>query len=693
MTKKQQPHGLSVYATIFSGMYSFIFCMVLSGQAGTSPVVGGGLYLCGSYVLTWLSLRGTIGAIFNKKGRIITTVASILCLLGLIAFLTVYPAEMPESAVLLLPGVIFTILLREGLGRRFVYFASEREMPEGLFVAVFSLMHFLILIAGSLLLLLTLEGSARQLFWGGYAMTLAGEIYSQLKARADSVRIGPSPEKQELGRLREQVARTETWRLFDWMSSLLIVAMQLSIVVLYTFFAITGEQLLVSLGVALGVTLLSREITELWLRLRQRKDRFEASEILLAGLFLWVLGLLMLGNCISSHLRPDESAALLCLGLCTAGSTICSACMARLEKGMKLVAEYSEGQVPASYWHIRRASSEAAAAVGRLLALVALTVLYLAPEEALLRFQPVMLLPTLLVLLSAAVCAIRFPVNGRYIAKLRRALRNPEEQENGALRSQLDSIVALKRKRPFFIRMVIHFLRPFYRHRLQNWESVELRDGEPVIFLCNHGEFYGPVVATLFIPAPVRPWVISEIAVDKEEMAQYLYRFTISRQRWIPEKWKMPIARFIGPISVWAMDQLEGIPVFRNKPMQLMRTFRLSTEALQAGDNLLIFPENPNAAGENHGYERQGVGELFEGFAMIAPIYYKRTGKRCRFIPVFAHQERRTLTFGSPIDYDPENDSAAEQRRIAREAEEQLRGIYRSEEEKISGRTEKGTKK
>ena len=194
------------------------------------------------------------------------------------------------------------------------------------------------------------------------------------------------------------------------------------------------------------------------------------------------------------------------------------------------------------------------------------------------------------------------------------------------------------------------------------------------------------MVCMLYIPVPIRPWVISEISIDPEEMAQYVYQFTISRQRWLPEKLKMPIARLIGPISVWAMNQLESIPVYRNKPSQLMTTFRQSVEAMQAGDNLLIFPENPNAREENHGYERSGVGELFSGFTMLAQIYYHRTGKRCRFLPMFAHKNMRTMTFAPPITFDPDNDPMIERDRIVGYVTEQMTRISREEDAKWEAR-------
>ena len=151
----------------------------------------------------------------------------------------------------------------------------------------------------------------------------------------------------------------------------------------------------------------------------------------------------------------------------------------------------------------------------------------------------------------------------------------------------------------------------------------------------------------------------------------------------------MPIAKMIGPLSVWAMGCLESIPVYRNKPRDLMNTFRMSVEALQAGDNLLIFPENPNAVAQGHGYERQGLGELFTGFEMLAPIYYNKTGKCLRFIPAFAHQKMRTLTFAPIITFDPNNEPNAERERIVSYLQETMREMYEAEEAKYQQKIKK----
>ena len=123
--------------------------------------------------------------------------------------------------------------------------------------------------------------------------------------------------------------------------------------------------------------------------------------------------------------------------------------------------------------------------------------------------------------------------------------------------------------------------------------------------------------------------------------------------KWLgPLRW--PMAKLCGPLSVWAMKSVECVPVYRHKPRELTTTFRKSVEAMQAGDNLLVSPKTPmlhlNRPGDQHGRP----GELFRGFTMLAQVYYARTGKCCRFVPMLAHKGMRTLSFGTEIHYDPE---------------------------------------
>ena len=215
-----------------------------------------------------------------------------------------------------------------------------------------------------------------------------------------------------------------------------------------------------------------------------------------------------------------------------------------------------------------------------------------------------------------------------------------------------------------------------FRCKLIHPENIQTDDSNPLVFLCNHGEFYGPMACKMYIPVPIRAWAISSMMNDKKSVAQYIYENTTSRQKGMPEIEKRILARMAAWLSVNVMGQLECIPVYRDSPMKLRETFRLSMEAMEAGDNLLIFPENP----ENK-YPREGIGELSPGFVMLADIYWKKKGKRLRMLPMYADKKRRRVCFGHVIEYDPERNLKDETDRIVLEATKQIRGMAEQGEE------------
>ena len=252
-------------------------------------------------------------------------------------------------------------------------------------------------------------------------------------------------------------------------------------------------------------------------------------------------------------------------------------------------------------------------------------------------------------------------------------------EQRQKLEQQLEEVGIKRHGQPLGIRCLMAVMRPFFHHTVKGTENIHPDDSNPLVFLCNHGEIYGPVAGMLFCPVPVRPWTISDISIDPDEVAQYVYKYTFSQMKWLgPLRW--PISKLCGPLSVWAMKSVECVPVCRHKPRELTTTFRKSVEAMQAGDNLLIFPENPDADPNRPGYEHGRPGELFRGFTMLAQVYYARTGKCCRFVPMLAHKGMRTLSFGTEIDYDPEKHPIEERDRVVEEAQRQMWEMFDREE-------------
>ena len=239
------------------------------------------------------------------------------------------------------------------------------------------------------------------------------------------------------------------------------------------------------------------------------------------------------------------------------------------------------------------------------------------------------------------------------------------EQTGRTDKSLKDRIISLKER--VVTSTTIAILRPFNRHRMVNLDHVRTDPENPVVFLGNHAEIYGPIASALCFPVPVRFWVISKMMFKKKDVRAYMYENTFSKKTYLPVFVRRLLAWYLGWLSVNVMNALRAIPVYRDSPMKLRQTLRESVDALADGENLMIFPEHPEGK-----YVKGGISELSPGFLMLAEAWWKKSGKKMRMMPVFANREKRTFTFGNEIVYEPENGYAAEQDRILKEAYQQL---------------------
>ena len=235
-------------------------------------------------------------------------------------------------------------------------------------------------------------------------------------------------------------------------------------------------------------------------------------------------------------------------------------------------------------------------------------------------------------------------------------------------KSLKDRIISLKER--IVTSMTIAMLRPFNRHRMVDLDHVKLDPDNPVVFLGNHAEIYGPIASALCFPVQVRFWVISKMMFKKKDVRAYLYENTFSKKTYLPVFVRKLLAWYLGWLSVNVMNALRAIAVYRDSPMKLRQTLRESVEALEQGENLMIFPEHPEGK-----YVKGGISELSPGFVMLAEAWWKKSGKKMRMMPVFANREKRTFTFGEEIVYEPENGYAAEQERILEAAYQQLTAL------------------
>lgn len=654
-----------------SNLYQYMYASLFSSALGMLPVLGGAMYMsfgvAGAMAHT---LLGDGRKYLTRRMRVAFALITAVMLLCSALLIALYPVLWTAYPVWLTFAMALSVNLRATLGRRLIGRRMRCTIGARAYWIFQALNHLLPLAVMALFLSLSLAAPASWQLWGGFAAGGLLEIYSQWRERDLLARedLPDDIDPDTVARMGRELREVNAYSAFQRMYTLVLMALQLTLVMVYTFIGLTTQELLACMLLTVALTVIMREVSMFCLR---RVHKPFATQLLLIGLFLWLYGLFLLYR--QLELAEGLVWSYLALGLTVSGLTASVTSLAELERRMTDVAEFKLADRMQGYSQMRAASTEIAILLGQMAALILLTLLCMPAGNSQAldlptlvgAFRPLMIAPVLLLVLAAIVVTLRFPLNNRHFQKLAHWLTlDSEGVDNPALKSQLDSVVVKRHKNRFGVRVIITLLRPLYYHKVYGKENLSGYEDGSMILICNHGEIYGPVVANLYVPISFRPWVISNM-MEKEAIMEHMYQGTMVRQRWLPESWKRPLIRLITPILVWVFDSLEAIPVYRGQPRELMKTFRETVNAMQAGDNILVFPEN----GEEHapgqtGYVRDGVGRLYTGFAMIAPMYYAKTHKRAVFVPIYASRKRRTLTIGQGVVYNPQANATEEKLRI-----------------------------
>ncbi len=651
-------------------LYGYIYCMILSSMLTDMPIFGGVLYLCGKAVLVF---SGTVGR--NRKflpayaKRWVIAMVVVLLSIGIV-LAGLFPAEIQSDKVWMLYAAVALCISAETNTDRLARILRADEAMSGRTKAAGILLQAAILIGMSSIIFFNFgfaEGLAPA---AGFLLLVVYRIYAMNRLRGSIEQIDDDTELNEA-----DFRKAHAYRTVEWVSLLLVMAVELTTAVLYALLATNREWLFPAIIVAILCTLIPSAAGRWMLRHMEKNGKKDPTWLLVTGLVLWLGGIVLCSMMLRSG-QLEYIRVYVYLSVCTIGGTLSLTGLGRIEEIMPDAVSVTGQQIQPGYWRMRNANWELARLLGDTLALTALIIfcfvtgkdLPQSGEELASRFQPVMMVPLILVVLGALISAIRFPLSSRYIEKLRKFLDIRETgADNPALKRQLEHVVTEPYRQPYLSRFLIMILRAFYRHKTVNADHIVLDDSNPVVFLCNHGEIYGPIVCNLFIPVPIRTWTISRMMYDQKEVTQYVYENTFSKLTRFPLFVRKALARFIGWLSVTVMNQIESIPVYRGSPMKLRDTVRMSIEALEAGDNLLIFPESQDGI-----YERTGVGKISPGFLMLAEAYWKKTHKKMRMLPLYANKEARTVTFGTIVTYEPENGFQQEQVRVVEEVTAQI---------------------
>lgn len=179
----------------------------------------------------------------------------------------------------------------------------------------------------------------------------------------------------------------------------------------------------------------------------------------------------------------------------------------------------------------------------------------------------------------------------------------------------------------------------------------QLPEGAAII-VGNHTKMNGPICSELFIPQPRYTWCNGEM-MDKKEVAAYAYQDFWSQKPKAQRPFYKLLSHLIVPFSVCVFNNADTIGVYRDA--RIMSTFKTTLKHLQEGCRIVIFPEHY----EPHNHI---VNDFQDKFIDIARLYYKKTGQKLPFVPLYIAPALKQMHLGQPVYYDP--DAPAEQERM-----------------------------
>lgn len=208
------------------------------------------------------------------------------------------------------------------------------------------------------------------------------------------------------------------------------------------------------------------------------------------------------------------------------------------------------------------------------------------------------------------------------------------------------------KKKPWLFRFIKYLVRLFY----PKMEVVGLENlpDEHCAIIGNHTQMHGPIAGELYFPDNFYTWCAAPM-MKLKEVPSYAYQdFWSQKPKALRPLFKL-VSYIIAPLSVLIFNNARTIAVYRDN--RILITCRESIAKLQTGNNIIIFPEQDKK--HNH-----IVYDFQEGFVDIARLYYKRTGKKLSFVPLYIAPKLKKMYLGRPIKFSADTPVAEERRRI-----------------------------
>ncbi|MDL2317618.1 hypothetical protein LJC74_00800 [Eubacteriales bacterium OttesenSCG-928-A19] len=684
--QKRSISYLTVWAFItrMLDLVGLFTAMYLSELLVQNIVFGGTVYIVGEVWVIYARLYNAhsiqlLPANVRNKGLLILIVAALLTAANLVFFPFTMSRRLCLVVSLLVAGFILQQMVTDTVAERI----TDKGL-KGVLLLLLAHAGFLALYLAAYHLLRLLFGFATpQGIELVYAMTMVISVGLAICQHMDTPHMLDDGGEGQMNAVdADKLMEVHSYRIYNNMTVNALFAINLSVTAFICYMRffphldfLTGAFWLCAWLVYIAL------VTGLFLVLLWRRylPKYDRPAIVLAGLVLWTLATIF-------SLRDTFGDGLVSSLIITAMLGASYACMLSIiliqSYEIKTVIEIGVGHVDqGSYARNTRAMIDWSALLSYLLMLLLLTIASFVMDgrfqevEAVLGLQEIMrvimlVLPMIFVMV-AMVFSLLQPLDRQYAEKLMKYTQQLNGgKRNKPMEERLKKILVANYPRLIAVTILKPILRPFFPCKVRGQEHVDLSDG-PVVFVCNHLELYGPMVAVLHSPFYFRPWIIQSM-LDRDIIADQMRGGAAKVFGFLPEKARDRLVHAVSPVVLWIMRSTDPIPVFRGTVRGVIQTIHLSVEAMDYDDNILIFPEID--------YQEQGVGAFFTGFVQVAKSYHKQTGKCTSFYPMYIDKARRTMRYGEGVRYDPTAPTGEEKERIVNTLQSTMNAMARGED-------------
>ncbi len=177
---------------------------------------------------------------------------------------------------------------------------------------------------------------------------------------------------------------------------------------------------------------------------------------------------------------------------------------------------------------------------------------------------------------------------------------------------------------------------------------------EPVIIVGNHTQLHSPVACELYFGDDYYTWCAAQMMHLKEVPGYAFQDFWSKKPKWTHPFYKL-LAYLIAPLSVVVFNNARTIGVYRD--IKIISTFKNTIRVLNQGGSVVIFPEH-DVKYNNIVYEFQ------ENFVDVAKLYFKKTGKELKFVPMYVAPKLKKMYLGKSVSFCADTPIEEERKRI-----------------------------